>query len=228
MKYAADFRQEARAALQGKWPLAILVGLVAAILGGATSGGPEFKINFTGGSLNANVQYAGQTIYSWGDGITPGLRAVLVGGAIYLILAAIVLGVLYFILGSVIEVGYARFNLNLTAGEKPPFETLFSYFPYWKTIAVTILLQAVYILLWTLLLIIPGIMASYSYIPTQDQDTLAVKTLGVMNFEKAQFSVFDRSGFDKNKEWRLGWLNENQVCISAVGDSDSLFIYTFS
>lgn len=45
MKYAADFRQEARAALQGKWPLAILVGLVAAILGGATSGGPEFKIN---------------------------------------------------------------------------------------------------------------------------------------------------------------------------------------
>ena len=66
------------------------------------------------------------------------------------------------------------------------------------------------------------------YIPTQDQDTLAVKTLGVMNFEKAQFSVFDRSGFDKNKEWRSGWLNENQVCISAVGDSGSLFIYTFS
>ena len=166
MKYAADFRQEARAALQGKWPLAILVGLVAAILGGAASGGPEFKINFTGGSLNANIQYAGQTIYSWGDGITPGLRAVLVGGAIYLILAAIVLGVLYFILGSVIEVGYARFNLNLTAGEKPPFETLFSYFPYWKTIAVTMLLQAVYIFLWTLLLIIPGIMASYSYAMT--------------------------------------------------------------
>ena len=166
MKYAADFRQEARAALQGKWPLAILVGLVAAILGGATSGGPEFKINFTGGSLNANIQYAGQTIYSWGDGITPGLRAVLVGGAIYLILAAIVLGVLYFILGSVIEVGYARFNLNLTAGEKPPFETLFSCFPNWKTVAMARLLQTVYILLWTLLLVIPGIVAGYSYAMT--------------------------------------------------------------
>ena len=130
MKCAADFRQEARAALQGKWPLAILVGLVAAILGGATSGGPEFKINFTGGSLNANIQYAGQTIYSWGDGITPGLRAVLVGGTIYLILAAIVVGVLYFVLGSVVKVGYARFNLDLTAGETPSFETLFSYFPH--------------------------------------------------------------------------------------------------
>ena len=59
-----------------------------------------------------------------------------------------------------------RYTLLLTAGEKPPFETLFSYFPYWKTIAVTMLLQAVYILLWTLLLIIPGIMASYSYAMT--------------------------------------------------------------
>ena len=137
MKCAADFRQEARAALQGKWPLAILVGLVAAILGGATSGGPEFKINFTGGSLNANIQYAGQTIYSWGDGITPGLRAVLVGGTIYLILAAIVVGVLYFVLGSVVKVGYARFNLDLTAGETPSFETLFSYFLFSSTSSST-------------------------------------------------------------------------------------------
>lgn len=166
MKCAADFRQEARAALQGKWPLAILVGLVAAILGGATSGGPEFKINFTGGSLNANIQYAGQTIYSWGDGITPGLRTFLVGGAVYLILAAIVVGVLYFVLGSVVKVGYARFNLDLTAGETPSFETSFSYFPHWKTVAAAQLLQTVYIFLWTLLLVIPGIVAGYSYAMT--------------------------------------------------------------
>ena len=166
MKYAADFRQEAREALQGKWPLAILVGLVAALLGGVSSNGPDFKISYSGGELNANFQYAGQTIYSWGDGIAPGLRAFLVGGAVYLILAAVVLGILYFILGSVVEVGYARFNLDLTAGEKPPFETLFSYFPHWKTVAVAHLLQTVYVLLWMCLLIIPGIVAGYSYAMT--------------------------------------------------------------
>ena len=166
MKCAADFRQEARAALQGKWPLAILVGLVAAILGGATSGGPEFKINYSGGELDANLQYAGQTIYSWGEGITPGLRTFLVGGAVYLIQAAIVVGVLYFVLGSVVKVGYARFNLDLTAGETPSFETLFSYFPHWKTVAAAQLLQTVYIFLWTLLLVIPGIVAGYSYAMT--------------------------------------------------------------
>ena len=166
MKYAADFRQEARAALQGKWPLAILVGLVAASLGGAPSGGPECKINYSGGELDANLQYAGQTIYSWGEGITPGLRTFLVGGAVYLILAAIAVGVLYFVLGSVVKVGYARFNLDLTAGETPSFETLFSYFPHWKTVAAAQLLQTVYIFLWTLLLVIPGIVAGYSYAMT--------------------------------------------------------------
>ena len=88
------------------------------------------------------------------------------GGAVYLISLAIVVGVLYFILGSVVEVGYARFNLNLTAGEAPSFETLFSYFPHWKTIALAQLLQTVYIFLWTLLLVIPGIVAGYTYAMT--------------------------------------------------------------
>ena len=75
MKYAADFRQEARAALQGKWPLAILVGLVAAILGGATSGGPEFKIYFPGGSLHAM-----ETLVAKAGGTVAGRMAVLAEG----------------------------------------------------------------------------------------------------------------------------------------------------
>ena len=43
MKYAADFRRIAREALSGKWMIAVLVGLVATLLGGAGSGGPELK-----------------------------------------------------------------------------------------------------------------------------------------------------------------------------------------
>lgn len=46
MKLAADFRQEAREALRGKWPIAIVIGLVAALLGGAGSNGPEIKLNY--------------------------------------------------------------------------------------------------------------------------------------------------------------------------------------
>lgn len=99
-------------------------------------------------------------------GSPPACGPFFVGSAIYLVLAALVLAVLYFILGSVICVGYARFNLDLTGGEKPPFETLFTYFYNWKTLAVSSLLRSVYILLWSLLLIVPGIMATYSYAMT--------------------------------------------------------------
>lgn len=38
---------------------------------------------------------------------------------------------------------------------------------YWKTAAVAKLLQSVYVLLWSLLLIIPGIIATYSYAMTE-------------------------------------------------------------
>ena len=46
MRLAADFRQEAREALRGKWPMAILIGLVAMLLGGSEKGGAEIKFNY--------------------------------------------------------------------------------------------------------------------------------------------------------------------------------------
>lgn len=45
MKYAADFRYIARKALRGKWLIAVVVGLVASLLGGAGADGPELKLD---------------------------------------------------------------------------------------------------------------------------------------------------------------------------------------
>ena len=47
MKYAADFRAEARDALRGRWPIAILTGFVASLIGAsiATSGGGSSNNN---------------------------------------------------------------------------------------------------------------------------------------------------------------------------------------
>jgi len=167
MKYAADFRQIARDALRGKWTIAVLVGLVATLLGGAGSGGPEVKLNIDGSGAHASFEFAGQTIFSTGGGLNSDIGAFLVGSAIYITIAAIAMAVVYFVLGSIISVGYARFNLDLVDGGNPSFETLFGYFSYWKTTAVARLLQSLYVLLWSLLFIIPGIMASYSYAMTE-------------------------------------------------------------
>lgn len=166
MKYAADFRYIAREALRGKWLIALVVGLVASLLGGAGADGPEVKLNIDASGANASFEYAGQTIFSTGGGLNSEIGAFLVGSAIYITIAAIAMAVVYFILGSIIETGYARFNLKLVDRQDASFESLFAYFTHWKTMAVARLLRSIYVLLWSLLLVIPGIIASYSYAMT--------------------------------------------------------------
>lgn len=167
MKYASDFRSIARDALRGRWGIAVVAGLIAALLGGAASSGPEINVNVDGGGFNANFEFAGQTVYSTATGINPQFSAIIAGGVTLLVAAALVMAVVYFILGSIIKVGYSRFNLDLVDRQKEAeLSTMFGYFPRWRTTAMAELLQFVYVLLWSLLFVIPGIIAGYSYAMT--------------------------------------------------------------
>ena len=79
----------------------------------------------------------------------------------------IVIGIAWSILASVIRLGYCRFNLDLIERqEKPEIGTIFQYFSHWKTAFCTSFLEGLYVILWTLLLIIPGFVAAYSYVMT--------------------------------------------------------------
>ena len=167
MKLAADFRYIAREALRGKWGIAVIAGLIASLLGALGSDGPEVKLNIDmAEGANVSFEYAGQTILSTSGGINDQLSTVLVGSAIYIAIAAILLAAVYFVLGSVIEAGYARFNMNLVDRAEANIESLFTYFSIWKTTAATRFLKTLYCFLWSLLFIIPGIIASYSYAMT--------------------------------------------------------------
>ena len=167
MKVAEDFRYIAREALRGKWGIAVIAGLIASLLGALGSDGPEVKLNVDMSErANVSFEYAGQTILSTSGGINDQLSAVLIGSAIYIAIAAILLAVVYFVLGSVIEAGYARFNMDLVDRTEAKIETLFTYFYNWKTTAATRFLKTLYCFLWSLLFIIPGIIASYSYAMT--------------------------------------------------------------
>lgn len=167
MRLAEDFRSIARDALNGKWKIAVLVGLVATLLGAVEDMGPEVKINIDASSADASFEFAGQTIFSTGGGLNSDIGAFLVGSFTYIMIAALIMGAVYFILGSIIKVGYAKFNLNLVDRLESSFDNLFSYFSDWKTTAAARFLQSIYILLWSLLFIIPGIIASYSYAMTE-------------------------------------------------------------
>lgn len=158
MKFAADFRQIARNSLRGKWTIAVLVGLIAALLCGAEMGGPELELELESNELSVGLQIAGKTILSTRD--TVFLNSGYLG---MLLVAALAAAVIWFVVGGAAEVGYARFNLNLVDGREPSYEPLFAYFRHWKTTTAARFLSALYVFLWSLLLLVPGIMAIYSY-----------------------------------------------------------------
>ena len=162
MKVAADFRLIARNALRGKWGLAVVACLIATMLGGTGANGLEVNFHNDAHHGNVSLDYAGTTIIST-HGFNHELGALFFGGAVYVFLLILLMGALYFILSSVVSIGYARFHLEIVDKAEPSIGTLFTYFSHWKTMALARLLQIVYITLWSLLLVIPGIMAAYSY-----------------------------------------------------------------
>jgi uncharacterized membrane protein len=169
MKLASDFRESAREALKGKWGLAVITGIIASILGASTHGG-GFSFNFSGfnnSEVETEVQIppiggaeSFKEIYS---GIDPAFWAIM--GTVFAVALAIglVVGIAFFILGSIVTPGYAKFNLNLVDGENADVGDLFKYFKYWKNVVLANLLRSVYIFLWSLLCFIPGIIATYTY-----------------------------------------------------------------
>lgn len=173
MKLASDFRASARKALNGKWGLAVVTGIVASILGASTYSGGGVSFNFSGFNnsdyeteINIPSDFEFQGFPSPEDifpSVEPAFWAIF--GTVLAVALSIgfVVGVAFFILGSIISPGYAKFNLNLIDGENAEINDLFKYFSNWKSVILANLLRSVYIFLWSLLFIIPGIIATYAY-----------------------------------------------------------------
>lgn len=167
MKCAADFRRIAREALRGKWKIAVLAGFVALLLGGVVwEGTPEINFQFNDGSIRAQMDILGQNVDLMQILQSDSPRALWGVVLMYFSVVAILVAIVQFVLGCIVTVGYACFNLELVDGEEVTIGTLFQYFPQWKTMVIAGLLQTLYIFLWTLLFIIPGIIAAYRYAMT--------------------------------------------------------------
>ncbi|MBQ4144987.1 MAG: DUF975 family protein [Clostridia bacterium] len=172
MKIASDFRKTAREGLKGQWLMAIIAGFIATWLGGATSNsvGVNFNVNASGGSSDTLAFESAGAMFS----DIPPVVFVIAGIAL---LVGLVFGVAYFILGSFMQVGYAKLNLNAVDKVKISIDTLFSYAHEWKRTAIASFWQNLYIILWSFLFIVPGIVASYRYAMTRyimaEDDTIS-------------------------------------------------------
>lgn len=172
MKLASDFRASARKALNGKWGLAVVTGIVASILGASSRSGSSFVPEFGTGTSSEGITVENFDFEAFLQ--NPSLEAIFPGadatfwaimGTVLAVAFGIglVFGIAFFILGSIVSPGYAKFNLNLIDGENAEINDLFKYFSNWKSVILANLLRSVYIFLWSLLFIIPGIIATYAY-----------------------------------------------------------------
>ncbi|SMB83463.1 Uncharacterized membrane protein [Desulfonispora thiosulfatigenes DSM 11270] len=134
----SELRELARDSLAGKWSLAVAVCFVAWILADAFTSGNTTRestelFKFGNGSFFINYSFTS------------------IGNIINLIL------------GGPIAFGVASFFLKLIRETEPEFMDLFSGLSYFLKTFVLDIVTTIFIILWTLLFIIPGIIAALRY-----------------------------------------------------------------
>lgn len=149
MKLSDDFRRIAREALRGRWPVAVLTGFAAALIGAAGGGGNSTRARISRSELDAFLH--------------SGLWRRIMPLAVSVLALLAVWTLVTFVIGGAGRLGYAKFNLNLVDGREAKLSDLFSQFDrLWAGFCMRFL-HTLYLCLWTLLFIVPGIVKGYSY-----------------------------------------------------------------
>ena len=182
MLKAKDFRAQARTALKGKWMQAAIAGLIAGIMGGTVL----YQGYANSGATNT-VSESATTGFTW--------EIVLVTAAL-----VVVAGILAFIIGSIVGLGYAKFNLELYTNETADFKTIFSERSRYKECFKLFFMQFLYVSIGSLLFVIPGIIALYAncmgaYIMVENPEMSAKEALAASR------------AMMKGNKWRLFCLN---------------------
>ena len=212
MKCAADYRQIARNALKGNWPMAALTGFVATLMGGSLisygSGGQS-------GSSSDNLIQELQTTELWFM-LKPAITALVVVLLVWVVAIILVAGAA--------KLGYAVFNLNIVDHKKADLTDLFSQFNRFGTGFVMNFLVGIFTFLWSLLFLVPGIIKSYSYAMTP-------YILAENPHMTANEAITESRRVMNGNKWRLfcmhfsfiGW---HLLCISPVLIAGTIYIIT--
>lgn len=141
-----QIRAQARQNLKESWALSIGVAAVAVLLGGLIAGSsflPDFRSELF-------KLFNGDVPLGSFDKLTISVR----NG---------IFGLVAFLVGGAVQLGHARFLLNQHDQQELQFDQLFSQFHRFGQGFAQNFLRGLYTTLWALCLIIPGIMAAYSY-----------------------------------------------------------------
>ena len=142
----SEIRARARENLRDHWGVSVTAAFVAAIFG----------------ALVASSGVSLEIVEKLSEEAPPRLVAVL-----SLLLSGVsALNLVHLILGGVVQLGYTRFLLNQHDGRDYEVRDLFSQFDRFKEGFLQLFLRNLFTALWSLLLIVPGIIKSFSYAMT--------------------------------------------------------------
>lgn len=155
----ALLKMNAKQVLRNNYWMALLVAFVAALLaGGAFNVGPTLTFNYTTGSNHYNYQYR------FDYALLP-YFSVIAATAFSFALVAITIGILFSIfVSNAVIVGKCRYFMESRVGNAP-FSSLFSAFggSAYRNAVKVMFMKNLFILLWGLLFVIPGIYKAYQY-----------------------------------------------------------------
>ncbi len=140
-----ELKEKGKLKLKGFYWNSFLVSFILII-----SGGSHNKLDLGGSSSST--------------GTTNELNEFTVKIAVFALLAFLIFLILRIFLGYILEVGGRKYFIELSRGNSN-LSYLLKYFNKnsYKNIVLTLLFRSVYIFLWTLLLIVPGIIKMYEY-----------------------------------------------------------------
>ncbi len=157
----AQMKLAAKARLQrgGRW-LAVLVALIAAALGGGVSiqtPSLEFNQSFSPSDTQSPPSFGSEALF---DNVLP---YIFIGFIVLFIIVSILAFAYTTFLGNVVKVGTYGWFMRYAREEEPPVQHVFLGFRIYGKAVVTMLLHDVYVLLWSLLFVIPGIIKGIGY-----------------------------------------------------------------
>lgn len=144
----SDYRRIARENLAGNWGKSLGIAFVAAIFGALLAG--------------SNIGFD----ITIDEEIIPHLPSIVLSVLGVLVSISSILNLAQFILGGTVQLGYTQILLKQYHHMEFEMGELFSQFHRFKQGFLQSFLRTLYIALWSLLFIIPGIIANYKYAMT--------------------------------------------------------------
>lgn len=155
----AELKDKAKASLRGYYWYAFLACIIAGILGGGSSGG-------SGGTfVGRGAQQRSKGYLSEGMSITDVIGVFMIMAAVILTVTAVLIAFSIFV-GNAVQVGLKRFVLESRYfGRSAGLDKLFFVFGsgHYLNVVKIMFLRGLYTFLWSLLLVIPGIIKAYEY-----------------------------------------------------------------